>query len=54
MIRLKLFFFGLTMAVIGLFKPHKVLEIINTQEELRELRALKAKIYQSLGLRDDE
>lgn len=53
MIRLKLFFFGLTLAIVGLINPKKVLEIIYAQEELEELRALKAKIYSSLGLTDD-
>ena len=42
------------MAIVGLFKPQKVLDIINGQEELKELRELKARIYQGLGLRDDE
>lgn len=42
MLNIKLFWIGLVIAFVGLFRPSKVIHIVYAQQELEELRRFKA------------
>lgn len=50
MIRVKLFFFGLCVSFIGVFRPKEVLDLIQAYDEVKTLRDFKEKVIKALGV----
>lgn len=48
MLRLKYFAFGLTIAFIGIFRPEKITEMMDTYAKADELKKFKEKIAKVL------
>lgn len=54
MLRIKLFFFGIVVSFMGLFRPHEVLAMVQAREDNIRLSEEVAKIKKGLGIDEIE
>ena len=52
--RLKLFCFGICVAIIGLIRPKEITDMIDTYAEAKELREFKTSAMKALDIQEIE